>query len=113
MNDTLIDRVMMVCPMCDEEHLVEKWVRTSKVTIKGESVEYLETYYKCTEDDESFVFIPAKLMNENLLVARDAYRSAPWSADVSGNRAAEKAIWFDTERICASAWLGRDHSHSI
>lgn len=76
MNDTLIDRVMMDCPMCDEEHLVEKWVRTSKVTIKGESVEYLETYYKCTEDDESFVFIPAKLMNENLLVARDAYRSA-------------------------------------
>ena len=76
MNDTLIDRVMMDCPMCDEEHLVEKWVRTSKVTIKGESVEYLETYYKCTEDEESFVFIPAKLMNENLLAARDAYRCA-------------------------------------
>lgn len=76
MNDTLIDRVMMDCPMCDEEHFVEKWVRTSKVVIKGESVEYLETYYKCTEDGEDFVFIPAKMMNENLLAARDAYRCA-------------------------------------
>lgn len=74
MFDVLIDKVMMECPMCDETHLVEKRTRTSKVNIKGETVEYLETYYKCTEDEESYVFIPAKLMDENLLAARNAYR---------------------------------------
>lgn len=74
MFDVLVDKVMMECPMCDETHLVEKRTRTSKVNIKGETVEYLETYYKCTEDEESYVFIPAKLMDENLLAARNAYR---------------------------------------
>ena len=76
MFDVLIEKVMMECPMCDETHLVEKRTRTSKVNIKGETIEYLETYYRCTEDEESFAFIPAKLMDENLFAARNAYRVA-------------------------------------
>ena len=74
MSDILVDKVMMECPMCDKSHSVEKRTQISKAKIKGESVEYLETYYKCTEENE--VFIPAKLMDENLLSARNAYRVA-------------------------------------
>lgn len=76
MSDVLIEKVMMECPMCDETHLVEKRTRTSKVKIKEESVEYLETYYICAEDHEEYAFVPAKVMDENLLSARNAYRVA-------------------------------------
>ncbi|MBO5543941.1 MAG: DUF4065 domain-containing protein [Oscillospiraceae bacterium] len=76
-NRTLINPIMMECPLCGELHLVDRRTRTAKATIKGEIIKYQEEYYVCenTEEGEN-EFIPSKVMDANLLAARDAYRSA-------------------------------------
>lgn len=75
-NDIFIELVEMDCPVCDNEHPVEKRRRTTQAIIKGEVVDYEETYYLCPqgEPDEN-EFVPAALMDENLLRARDSYRA--------------------------------------
>lgn len=75
MLDVLIEKVMIECPMCDEIHLVEKRKRVTRAKIKGDLVEYFEYYYRCANSDEVFDFVPGKLMDENLLAARNAYRT--------------------------------------
>ena len=76
-NRALINPIMMECPLCGELHLVDRRTRTAKATIKGEIIKYQEEYYVCenTEECEN-EFIPSKVMDANLLAARDAYRSA-------------------------------------
>lgn len=77
MNSTLINSIMIECPLCGELHLVDKRTRTATAIIKGEKIKYSEEYYVCenTEDGEN-EFIPSKVMDANLLAARDSYRSA-------------------------------------
>lgn len=76
-NTTLIEKCMMDCPLCGELHLIEKKVRTAIATIKGEHVEYKEEFFICENSDEDEnEFIPPKVMDANLLAARDAYRTA-------------------------------------
>lgn len=75
MNDKIIDRIKMECPICGKEHLVEIRQRNINVKIKGESVNYEEIYNVCLEYDKEYEFIPSKLMDENLLAARDRYRA--------------------------------------
>lgn len=66
---------IMKCEMCGKEHLVEIIKQTSEVYIKDELVEYEETVYFCSNcDEDEAYFIPAKIMNENLMNARNAYR---------------------------------------
>lgn len=74
MTDVLVEKVMYECPMCDETHLVEKRKRLVKTKIKGEVIEYYENYYRCQMSNESYDFVPGKMMDENLLRARNAYR---------------------------------------
>ena len=71
----LIKTIMMECPLCDKEHEVEERKRISNITIKGEKVEYEESYYLCKnihEDENEFV--SAKMNDVNLMNARNAYR---------------------------------------
>lgn len=75
MLDELIEKVMIECPICDESHLVERRKRVAKAKIKGEIVEYIEYYYRCAENNECYDFVHGKLMDENLLAARNAYRT--------------------------------------
>lgn len=76
-NSASINPKMIECPLCGELHLVDMRTRTATATIKGEKIKYQENYYVCenTEDGEN-EFIPSKVMDANLLAARDAYRSA-------------------------------------
>lgn len=76
-NSTLIKKCMIDCPLCGELHLVERRTRTAIATIKGEKVKYTENYFVCenSSEDEN-EFITSKVMDENLLAARDAYRTA-------------------------------------
>ena len=67
---------MIECPICGDTHLVEKRQRSTTAKIKDEIVEYVEMYYVCTEEGEAFEFTPAKMMDDNLLAARNAYRIA-------------------------------------
>ena len=75
MKDILISRIKMECPLCDEVHLVEERERDATAIIKEEKISYRQKYYLCVNSDEDEnQFVPAKLMDENLLSARNAYR---------------------------------------
>jgi putative zinc finger/helix-turn-helix YgiT family protein len=71
-SDNLIKKVNYECPFCDQNHLIEIKKRITKSLVKNEPVEYEQVFYYCNVEDEEFV--PAKIMDENLLKARDAYR---------------------------------------
>ena len=74
-NSTLIRRVHMECPICDKVHEVEERTRQAMITIKGEEVIYEERFYYCAYVKEGEAeFESAKMANENLLNARNAYR---------------------------------------
>ena len=71
-NDLLIKEAQYECPFCDESHTVELRKRLIQSLVKNEPVEYEQVYYYCPIEDEEFV--PSKIMDENLLRARDEYR---------------------------------------
>ena len=65
----------MKCEMCGKEHSVEIIKETATAYIKGELVEYEETVYFCSNcDEDEAYFVPAKIINKNLMNARNAYR---------------------------------------
>ena len=75
MNSKLLRVVKRYCPLCDKEHEVEERERLSSINIKGECVKYKEVYFECKEtNEEENEFVSAKMMDENLLRARDVYR---------------------------------------
>ncbi len=75
MNSKLLRVVKRYCPLCDKEHEVEERERLSSINIKGECVKYKEGYFECKEtNEEENEFVSAKMMDENLLRARDVYR---------------------------------------
>lgn len=73
----LIRKIQMECPLCDKVHEIEERTRIAKTIIKGEEVNYEETYYFCQNSDEDEnEFVTGKMENDNLLNARNAYRKA-------------------------------------
>jgi putative zinc finger/helix-turn-helix YgiT family protein len=75
-KDYLISTNEMDCPVCNKVHSVEKRKRLTQAIVKDEIVDYEEVYYLCpVSDDEENEFVPAGIMDENLLRARDAYRT--------------------------------------
>lgn len=77
MKDKLIESIEMNCTVCETTHMVEKRLRETQALFKGEVVNYEEVYFLCDKaDDEENEFVPAKVMDSNLLKVRDAYRKA-------------------------------------
>ena len=76
-GDNLIRKIKMECPLCGKVHEIEERTRIAKTIIKGEEINYEETYYFCpnSEEDEN-EFSTAKMENDNLLNARNEYRKA-------------------------------------
>jgi putative zinc finger/helix-turn-helix YgiT family protein len=70
----LENELVYECPFCDNSHAVTVVQRISQMLIKNKAITYQETYYYCPIEGEEFV--PDFLMDENLLKARDAYRSS-------------------------------------
>lgn len=71
----LIKKFVEYCPICDREHEIEERERISQLEIKGEIVQYKENYFVCTETEENEnEFVNAKMMDMNLLKAKDEYR---------------------------------------
>ena len=66
--------VVLECPICNERHEFEEKFRMDETIIKGELVEYEEVYFACEKYDEENEFANGKMMNANLLRARNAYR---------------------------------------
>ena len=76
-ESTLIRKIQMDCPICDKIHEIEERSRIDKIIIKGEEVDYEETYYFCVNSDEDeSEFVTGKMLNDNLLNARNMYRKA-------------------------------------
>lgn len=74
-KDFLISNVEMDCPFCNKVHLLEQRKRLTQSIVKDEIVDFEEVYYLCPlSDDEENEFVPAGIMDENLLKARDSYR---------------------------------------
>lgn len=74
-KDNLIKEMEMNCPFCNEVHIVEKRKRLTQSVVNNEIVNYEEIYYLCRiTDEEENEFIPAGLLDDNLLRARDSYR---------------------------------------
>ena len=70
-------QVMMECPLCGKTHSVEKKFQLAHAIVKGENVHYHEMFFVCGDSEEGEnEFVPADVMDENLLAARNAYRSA-------------------------------------
>lgn len=75
-NDLLIRQFEGDCPICDKVHKIEERKAIAQAIVKGEVVDYEEIYFLCpiSDVDGENTFVPAGLMDENLLRARDAYR---------------------------------------
>lgn len=72
----LIRKLHMNCPLCDKMHDVEERERLTTIIIKGEETAYKERFYFCgnaEEDENEFEF--GSVVNENLMNARNAYRT--------------------------------------
>lgn len=75
-KDYLINMIESDCPICNKVHSLEMRKRFTQGLVKGEVVDYEEIYYLCPlSDEEENEFVPAGIMDENLLRARDAYRT--------------------------------------
>ena len=48
----LIRKIKIECPLCGKIHDVEERTRIAKIIIKGESVDYVENYYFCSNCDD-------------------------------------------------------------
>lgn len=74
----LIKKIYMDCPLCDKTHEIKEYERLTTMPIKGIDVTYIEHFYLCDnideEDEDGNEFVNGKMMDENLLHARDAYR---------------------------------------
>ncbi|PTQ85949.1 putative zinc finger/helix-turn-helix YgiT family protein [Trichococcus patagoniensis] len=74
-KEYLIEKVKMDCPVCGEIHNVEKRKRMTQGIVKGEVVDFEEVFFLCPiTGEEENEFVSARVMDENLLRARDAYR---------------------------------------
>lgn len=77
MKDRIIGSIQMNCPICGDTHIIEKRIRETQALFKGIIVDYEEVYFICDQsEEEENEFVPAKVMDANLLKVRDAYRSA-------------------------------------
>jgi len=71
-----MEEKVILCPMCKKHPAIIKSEKATTI-IKDTAVEYEEVVYFCStlgENDEDAYFIPPKVMDENLLRARNAYR---------------------------------------
>lgn len=75
-NDYLLNIIDADCPICNKVHSLEMRKRFTQGLVKGEVVDYEEVYYLCTlSNEEENEFVPADILDENLLRARDSYRT--------------------------------------
>jgi putative zinc finger/helix-turn-helix YgiT family protein len=75
-KDYLVRTIERDCPICDKVHSVEERKRIAQAVVKDEVVDYEQVYYYCPlSGEEENEFVPAGVMDENLLCARNAYRA--------------------------------------
>lgn len=104
-KDYLINTVEIDCPICNKAHSLEKRKRLTQCLVKGEIVDYEEVCYLCQlTDGEENEFVPAGIMDENLLRARDAYRT--YKGLLTSNEIAKIRGFYGISQSDFSAMLG-------
>ncbi len=104
-KDYIVNKVEMGCPICNRVHLLEVRKRVTQAIVKGEVVDYEEVYYLCSlSDDDENEFVPAGVMDENLLRARNAYRTK--KGLLTSNKIAEIRDFYKLTQSDFSAMLG-------
>jgi len=73
-RNVFIEEVKYSCPICEKKHKVKIYRENNKAIVKKQPVEYQETYYYCPIESEEFY--PSKILDKNLLRARDSYRKS-------------------------------------
>lgn len=74
-KDNLIYTHEMDCPICNKTHEIQERRRITQAIVKEEIVDYEEVYFLCPfTDEQENEFVPAAIMGENLMRARNAYR---------------------------------------
>lgn len=64
--------IISYCPLCDNEHDLEKRVKFHACLIKNKKIEYLmQSLYCCNKNDE---FWTEEMMKDNLNIARLEYK---------------------------------------
>ncbi|RAK19871.1 putative zinc finger/helix-turn-helix YgiT family protein [Anoxybacillus vitaminiphilus] len=69
----LLEKIHYNCPFCDEEHEISVFREKTKALVNNTPVEYEEIYYYCPIEEDKFV--PKEILNQNLLAAKDSYRT--------------------------------------
>jgi putative zinc finger/helix-turn-helix YgiT family protein len=104
-RDYLVSTVVMDCPICNKTHSLEQRKRLTQSIVKDETIDYEEVYYLCTiSGEEENEFVPAGLMDENLLRARDAYRRK--KGLLTSNEIADIRSYYGLTQSDFSALLG-------
>ena len=72
----LLRKLTTDCPVCGKYHEIGEYGRSAVTYIKNEAVEFEEHYLHCVNADEDECdFAPAAMFNENMMRARDSYRT--------------------------------------
>lgn len=70
----IINKELMECSICGENHEVDLCEEEREVTIKGDLVKIKERYYRCDKYDTENTFMVEDMWNNSLLNRIDAYR---------------------------------------
>lgn len=104
-SDYLIGMPDKDCPFCNKTHSLEQRKRLTQSIVKDETVDFEEIYFLCPLcDEEENEFVPAGLMDENLLRARDAYRQK--KGLLTSDEIAEIRQYYQLSQSDFSAMLG-------
>ena len=68
----VMSKVKYSCPFCDEEHVISVIKKVTKALVDNTPVEYEETYYYCSFEDDKFV--SKEMLSKSLLAAKDGFR---------------------------------------
>ena len=72
MNNEMKER--LYCPICGQEHDIDIIKKKVAVTVKNQNVECMQVFYRCGNTADDNEFVNGKMLNENLLAVKDAYR---------------------------------------
>jgi putative zinc finger/helix-turn-helix YgiT family protein len=104
-KDYLLNTAQIDCPVCNKIHSIEQRKRLTQSIVKDETVDHEEIYFLCPlGDEDENEFVPAGLMDENLLKARDAYRQK--KGLLTSNEIANIRSYYGVSQSDFSALLG-------
>lgn len=70
----VIRKEYLECSICGEKHELDFCEEVCQSEIKGEQVQYTESYYRCNKYPNENTFVTGDMWNKQLIAMQDAYR---------------------------------------